>query len=128
MFLLQIPRTCYPVALMVLFLLLLCPSILTFQFLQDSAYLEYSSVTNHLYIWLVFRSTLLEVLSFYLFIFILFRSLIRYKFSVVIGLIYPFLFQLLFSSWKQSLIPGMCGVLAGSLYHPNLLGIRKIKV
>lgn len=35
--------------------------------------------------------------------------------------------QLLFSSWKHSLIPGMCGVFAGSLYRLNLLRIRKIK-
>lgn len=35
--------------------------------------------------------------------------------------------QLLFSSWKRSLIPGMCGVLAGSLYRVNLFRIRKIK-
>lgn len=36
-------------------------------------------------------------------------------------------FQLLFSSWKRSLIPGMCGVVAGSLYRLNLLHIHKIK-
>ncbi|WOK96785.1 rhomboid-like protein 20 [Canna indica] len=35
--------------------------------------------------------------------------------------------QLLFSSWKQSVVPGFCGMLAGSLYHLNALGIRKIK-
>ncbi|KAJ6832582.1 rhomboid-like protein 20 [Iris pallida] len=35
--------------------------------------------------------------------------------------------QLLFSSWKQSLIPGLCGVLAGVLYRLNLFGIRKVK-
>ncbi|XP_058107437.1 rhomboid-like protein 20 [Magnolia sinica] len=35
--------------------------------------------------------------------------------------------QLLLSSWKRSLIPGVCGVLAGSLYRLNVLGIRRIK-
>ncbi|XP_020254678.1 rhomboid-like protein 20 [Asparagus officinalis] len=35
--------------------------------------------------------------------------------------------QLLFSSWTRSFIPGICGVLAGSLYRLNLLYIRKIK-
>lgn len=35
--------------------------------------------------------------------------------------------QLLFSFWKRSLVPGLCGLLSGSLYRLNLLGIRKIK-
>ncbi|KAH7652213.1 Rhomboid-like protein [Dioscorea alata] len=35
--------------------------------------------------------------------------------------------QLLFSSWKRSLIPGICGVLAGSLYRLNAFGIRRVK-
>ncbi|KAL5720251.1 Rhomboid-like protein 20 [Ranunculus cassubicifolius] len=35
--------------------------------------------------------------------------------------------QLLLSSWKRSLLPGACGVLAGFLYRLNFLGIRKIK-
>ncbi|CAN0907958.1 Rhomboid-like protein 20 [Linum grandiflorum] len=35
--------------------------------------------------------------------------------------------QLLLSSWKRSVIPGICGILAGSLYRLNLLGIRKAK-
>ncbi|KAG0467400.1 hypothetical protein HPP92_018368 [Vanilla planifolia] len=35
--------------------------------------------------------------------------------------------QLLFSSWKSSMVPGICGLLAGSLYRLNLLGIRKVK-
>ncbi|CAL1385794.1 unnamed protein product [Linum trigynum] len=35
--------------------------------------------------------------------------------------------QLLLSSWKRSLIPGICGILAGSLYRLNLFGIRKAK-
>ncbi|PKA51195.1 hypothetical protein AXF42_Ash010635 [Apostasia shenzhenica] len=35
--------------------------------------------------------------------------------------------QLLFSSWKRSLVPGLCGVFAGSLYRLNLLGIHKVK-
>ncbi|KAI3993984.1 hypothetical protein MKX01_002997 [Papaver californicum] len=35
--------------------------------------------------------------------------------------------QLLFSSWKRSILPGICGILAGSLYRLNILRIRKIK-
>lgn len=35
--------------------------------------------------------------------------------------------QLFFSSWKRSLLPGICGVLSGSLYRLNVLGIRRIK-
>ncbi|CAN1173527.1 Rhomboid-like protein 20 [Linum perenne] len=35
--------------------------------------------------------------------------------------------QLLLSSWKRSVIPGICGILAGSLYRLNFLGIRKAK-
>ncbi|KAG0603678.1 hypothetical protein M758_10G112900 [Ceratodon purpureus] len=35
--------------------------------------------------------------------------------------------QLLLSSWKRSLIPGICGLLAGFLYKSNILGIRKVK-
>ncbi|KAJ0974653.1 hypothetical protein J5N97_016618 [Dioscorea zingiberensis] len=35
--------------------------------------------------------------------------------------------QLLFSSWKWSLIPGICGVLAGSLYRLNAFGIHRVK-
>nr|GEW41020.1 rhomboid-like protein 20 [Tanacetum cinerariifolium] len=35
--------------------------------------------------------------------------------------------QLLLSSWKRSLIPGLCGILAGSLYHSNVLRIRRLK-
>ncbi|XP_065856571.1 rhomboid-like protein 20 [Euphorbia lathyris] len=35
--------------------------------------------------------------------------------------------QLLLSSWKRSILPGMCGILAGSLYRLNLFGIRKAK-
>ncbi|KAJ8760077.1 hypothetical protein K2173_010933 [Erythroxylum novogranatense] len=35
--------------------------------------------------------------------------------------------QLLLSSWKRSFLPGLCGILAGSLYRLNLLGIRKAK-
>ncbi|ONM31298.1 Rhomboid-like protein 20 [Zea mays] len=37
-------------------------------------------------------------------------------------------FQLLLSSWKRSLIPGIFGLVAGSLYRLNVLGIRKMKV
>ncbi|XP_020108806.1 rhomboid-like protein 20 [Ananas comosus] len=35
--------------------------------------------------------------------------------------------QLLLSSWKRSLLPGLCGMLAGALYHLNVFGIRRIK-
>lgn len=35
--------------------------------------------------------------------------------------------QLLLSSWKRSLIPGLCGILAGSLYRINVLRIRRLK-
>ena len=37
-------------------------------------------------------------------------------------------FQLLVSSWKRTLIPGMCGFLAGAVYHINVLKIRRVKV
>ncbi|GAA0155840.1 serine protease [Lithospermum erythrorhizon] len=36
--------------------------------------------------------------------------------------------QLLFSSWKRSLIPGICGIIAGSLYRLNVLRIRRAKL
>ncbi|OAY85707.1 Rhomboid-like protein 20 [Ananas comosus] len=36
--------------------------------------------------------------------------------------------QLLLSSWKRSLLPGLCGMLAGALYHLNVFGIRRIKI
>ncbi|XBI26902.1 hypothetical protein VPH35_051500 [Triticum aestivum] len=36
--------------------------------------------------------------------------------------------QLLVSSWKRSLIPGICGLIAGSLYRLNVFGIRRRKV
>ncbi|XP_022746017.1 rhomboid-like protein 20 [Durio zibethinus] len=35
--------------------------------------------------------------------------------------------QLLLSSWKRSLLPGICGILAGSLYHLNVFRIRRAK-
>ncbi|KAL5546625.1 hypothetical protein UlMin_006312 [Ulmus minor] len=35
--------------------------------------------------------------------------------------------QMLLSSWKRSILPGLCGILAGSLYRLNFLGIRKAK-
>ncbi|KAL9425085.1 hypothetical protein AB3S75_032088 [Citrus x aurantiifolia] len=35
--------------------------------------------------------------------------------------------QLLISSLNRSLLPGMCGILAGSLYRPNFFRIRKAK-
>jgi hypothetical protein len=39
-----------------------------------------------------------------------------------------FSWQLLLSSWKRSLIPGVFGLVAGSLYRLNVFGIRKMKV
>ncbi|XP_057437933.1 rhomboid-like protein 20 [Lotus japonicus] len=36
--------------------------------------------------------------------------------------------QLLLSSWKRSILPGMCGILAGSLYRLNVFYIRKAKI
>ncbi|KAJ7972118.1 ubiquitin-associated domain-containing protein 2 [Quillaja saponaria] len=33
--------------------------------------------------------------------------------------------QLLLSSWKRSILPGICGILAGSLYRLNIFYIRK---
>ncbi|CAI9301415.1 unnamed protein product [Lactuca saligna] len=35
--------------------------------------------------------------------------------------------QLLLSSWKRSLVPGLCGILAGTLYRLNVLRIRRLK-
>ncbi|XP_059428291.1 rhomboid-like protein 20 [Corylus avellana] len=35
--------------------------------------------------------------------------------------------QLLLSSWKRSILPGICGILAGSLYRLNIFHIRKAK-
>ncbi|XP_015866381.1 rhomboid-like protein 20 [Ziziphus jujuba] len=35
--------------------------------------------------------------------------------------------QLLLSSWKRSILPGLCGILAGSLYRLNLFRIRRAK-
>lgn len=35
--------------------------------------------------------------------------------------------QLLLSSWKRSILPGICGILVGSLYRLNILGIRRLK-
>ncbi|KAF1886484.1 hypothetical protein Lal_00045717 [Lupinus albus] len=35
--------------------------------------------------------------------------------------------QLLLSSWRRSIIPGICGILAGSLYRSNVFYIRKAK-
>ncbi|KAG0500799.1 hypothetical protein HPP92_000871 [Vanilla planifolia] len=35
--------------------------------------------------------------------------------------------QLLLSSWKRSLVPAICGLLAGSLYRLNVFGIRRFK-
>ncbi|KAK2991452.1 hypothetical protein RJ640_012060 [Escallonia rubra] len=36
-------------------------------------------------------------------------------------------FQLLLSSWKRSLLPGICGIVAGSLYRLNIFCIRRMK-
>ncbi|KAL9273141.1 Rhomboid-like protein [Drosera capensis] len=35
--------------------------------------------------------------------------------------------QLLFSSWKRSILPGVCGILAGLLYRLNIFYVRRIK-
>ncbi|KAF1859185.1 hypothetical protein Lal_00001016 [Lupinus albus] len=35
--------------------------------------------------------------------------------------------QLLLSSWRRSILPGICGILAGSLYRSNVFYIRKAK-
>ncbi|KAL0339776.1 UNVERIFIED_CONTAM: Rhomboid-like protein 20 [Sesamum radiatum] len=35
--------------------------------------------------------------------------------------------QLFLSSWKRSMLPGICGMLAGSLYRLNVLRVRRIK-
>ncbi|XP_042482500.1 rhomboid-like protein 20 [Macadamia integrifolia] len=35
--------------------------------------------------------------------------------------------QLLLSSWKRSILPGLGGILAGVLYHMNLFGFRRMK-
>ncbi|KAL2534956.1 Ubiquitin-associated (UBA) protein [Abeliophyllum distichum] len=35
--------------------------------------------------------------------------------------------QLLLSSWKRSMLPGICGVLVGFLYHSNVFNIRRLK-
>ncbi|KAK1279975.1 hypothetical protein QJS04_geneDACA015015 [Acorus gramineus] len=43
------------------------------------------------------------------------------------SLVYLAGLQLLLSAWERSLIPGICGILAGSMYHMNLLGIRRMK-
>ncbi|KAJ3703065.1 hypothetical protein LUZ61_006770 [Rhynchospora tenuis] len=43
------------------------------------------------------------------------------------SLIYLAGLQLLFSSGKQSLVPGLCGVLAGCFYRFNTFGIRQCK-
>ncbi|KZV22473.1 Ubiquitin-associated (UBA) protein isoform 1 [Dorcoceras hygrometricum] len=36
--------------------------------------------------------------------------------------------QLLLSSWKRSLLPGICGILAGSLYRSNVFHTRRMKL
>ncbi|KAF3791472.1 Rhomboid-like protein 20 [Nymphaea thermarum] len=35
--------------------------------------------------------------------------------------------QLILSSWRRSLLPGICGIVAGLFYHLNLFYVRKIK-
>jgi membrane associated rhomboid family serine protease len=36
--------------------------------------------------------------------------------------------QLLLSSWRRSLVPGICGLIAASLYRLNVFGIRRLKI
>ncbi|XP_021862292.1 rhomboid-like protein 20 [Spinacia oleracea] len=36
--------------------------------------------------------------------------------------------QLLLSSWKRSILPGICGIIAGSLYRLNICYIRRAKL
>ncbi|KAF9679547.1 hypothetical protein SADUNF_Sadunf06G0026200 [Salix dunnii] len=48
-------------------------------------------------------------------------------FHVWIDPILALVLQLLLSSWKRSILPGICGILAGSLYRLSLFGIRKAK-
>ncbi|VVB02922.1 unnamed protein product [Arabis nemorensis] len=36
--------------------------------------------------------------------------------------------QLLLSSWRRSFFPGICGIIAGSLYRLNIFGVRKAKL
>lgn len=36
--------------------------------------------------------------------------------------------QLLLASWKRTLIPGVCGMVAGSMYRINFLGMRKFRI
>ncbi|KAJ7567178.1 hypothetical protein O6H91_02G135000 [Diphasiastrum complanatum] len=36
--------------------------------------------------------------------------------------------QLLLSSWRRSIIPSICGILAGFAYRSNIFGVRRIKV
>jgi hypothetical protein len=36
--------------------------------------------------------------------------------------------KLLLSSWRRSLVPGICGLIAASLYRFNVFGIRRLKV
>ncbi|XP_073034067.1 rhomboid-like protein 20 [Primulina eburnea] len=36
--------------------------------------------------------------------------------------------QLLLSSWKRSMLPGICGILAGSLYRSNVFHTRRMKL
>ncbi|KAM7259194.1 hypothetical protein ACFE04_014935 [Oxalis oulophora] len=35
--------------------------------------------------------------------------------------------QLILSSWRRFIVPGICGLIAGSLYRLNIFGIRKMK-
>lgn len=36
--------------------------------------------------------------------------------------------QLLLTSWKRTFIPGICGILAGTMYRVNFLGMRKFRI
>ena len=55
-------------------------------------------------------------------------SLILHFLSIERSNLFYFTWQLLLSSWKRSLIPGIFGLVAGSLYRLNVFGIRKMKV
>ncbi|GAB4843954.1 Ubiquitin-associated domain-containing protein [Ancistrocladus abbreviatus] len=52
---------------------------------------------------------------------LIFSSFVPFYFDI------PVSTQLLLSSWKRSILPGICGILAGSLYRMNVVYIRRIK-
>ncbi|KAF2588349.1 hypothetical protein F2Q70_00041003 [Brassica cretica] len=53
------------------------------------------------------------------------RPDICFVYTLLLG--HPSFNKLLLSSWKRSIFPGVCGIIAGSLYRLNILGIRKAK-